>query len=286
MKKLLNILPCLILAVFITEIVAVMVPKPDRDLHTREFGRLPVLLNGRIQPFDSVGRNALLQIRSTGDVPLEEIPSWKFWQHAKKIKATEWLMEVMMQPEAADTRPIFLIHHPDLLSELKLGDKGVEKSGLRYYTFNEIKPVVHEIGDQGEKAGKLKPEERTPFQRQAFKLANAVMLYHRLKNSLQPEQSTNFVADLQHYEAGLRALYARDAGQPFEEAVLKQMAELAGPIQMVSRMAYPLILPPLPGESRDHWVNMGASLLRPLEGLQENRRLTKEDTTIHPAANY
>ncbi len=286
MKKLLNILPWLILAVFITEIVAVMMPKQDRDLHTREFGRLPVLLNGRIQPFDSVGRNALLQIRSTGDVPLEEIPSWKFWKHAKKIKATEWLMEVMMKPDAADTRPIFLIHHPDLLSELKLGDKGVEKSGLRYYTFNEIKSVIHEIGDQGEKAGKLKAEERTPFQRQAFKLANAVMLYHRLKNSLQPEQSTNFVADLQHYEAGLRALYARDAGQPFDEAVLKQMAELAGPIQMVSRMAYPLILPPLPGESRDHWVNMGASLMRPLEGLQENRRLTKEDTTIHPAANY
>jgi len=286
MKKLLNILPWIILAVFITEIVAVMMPKKDKEFHTREFGRLPVLLNGRIQPFDSVGRNALLQIRSTGDVPLEEIHSWKFWKRAKKIKATEWLMEVMMKPDAADTRPIFLIHHPDLLSELKLGDKGVERSGLRYYTFNEIKSVIHEIGDQGEKAGKLKVEERTPFQRQAFKLANAVMLYHRLKNSLQPEQSTNFVADLQHYEAGLRALHARDAGQSFDEAVLKQMAELAGPIQMVSRMAYPLILPPLPGESRDHWVNMGTSLLRPLESLKENRALTKEDTTIHPAANY
>ena len=292
MKKLLNILPWLILAVFITEIIAVMIPKRDRELHTREFGRLPVLLNGRIQPFDSVGRNALLQIRSTGDVPLEEVPSWKFWKHAQKIKATEWLMEVMMKPDVADTRPIFLIHHPDLLSELKLGDKGVEKSGLRYYTFNEIKPVVHEIGDQGGAIQKgleektLKNETLTPLQRQTLKLANAVMLYHRLKNSLQPEQSENFVGDLQKYEAGLRALYARETGQPFDEAVLKQMAELAGGIQMVSRMAYPLILPPLPGESRDHWVNLGASLLRPLEGLREDRRMTKEDTSIHPAANY
>jgi cytochrome c-type biogenesis protein CcsB len=286
MKKLLNILPWIILAVFVLEIVAVMVPKKDRDLHTREFGRLPVLLNGRIQPFDSVGRNALLQIRSTAVVPLEEKPFWKFWSHPPKLKPTPWLMEVMMKPDLADTRPVFLIHHPDLLSELKLGDKGVEKSGLRYYTFNEIKSVIHEIGDQGEKAGKLKPEERTPFQRQAFKLANAVMLYHRLKNSLQPEQSTNFVADLQQYEAGLRALYARESGEPFDEAVLKQMAEIAGPIQMVSRMAYPLIIPPLPGESRDHWVNMGASLLRPLESLRDGRRLTKEDTTIHPAAKY
>ena len=71
MKKLLNILPWVILAVFITQIVAVMMPKRDGEFHTREFGRLPVLLNGRIQPFDSVGHNALLQIRSTGAVPLE-----------------------------------------------------------------------------------------------------------------------------------------------------------------------------------------------------------------------
>ena len=72
----------------------------------REFARLPVLLNGRIQPFDSVARNSLLQIRSTSDVPLEEVPSWKFWHHPKKLKATAWLLEVMFKPEVADTRPI------------------------------------------------------------------------------------------------------------------------------------------------------------------------------------
>ena len=91
-----------------------------------------------------MARNALLQIRSTGDVPLEQVPSWKFWHHPKKLKSTEWLLEVMAQPELADTRPIFLIHHPELISELKLQDKGVEKSGLRYYTFNEIQPVLSE----------------------------------------------------------------------------------------------------------------------------------------------
>ena len=116
-----------------------MLPKKDGEYHVREFGRLPVLLNGRIQPFDSVARNALLQIRSTGDVPLEEVPSWEFWHHPKKLKSTEWLLEVMTRPEIADTRPIFLIHHAELLGELKLQDKGIDKSGLRYYTFNELK---------------------------------------------------------------------------------------------------------------------------------------------------
>jgi hypothetical protein len=125
MKTLYKALPWFFLALFATEIVAVMLPKKDGEFHTADFGRLPVLLNGRIQPFDSVARNTLLQIRSTGDVPLEVVPSWKFWQHPKKLKSTEWLLEVFFKPDVADTRPIFLIHHPDLISELKLGEKGV-----------------------------------------------------------------------------------------------------------------------------------------------------------------
>ena len=78
--------------------------------------------------------------------PLEEVPSWKFWHHPKKLKSTEWLLEVMTRPEFADTRPIF----PDPPSgtdqrTAACRTKGVEKSGLRYYTFNELKPVLDEI---------------------------------------------------------------------------------------------------------------------------------------------
>ncbi|MEI6784093.1 MAG: cytochrome C biogenesis protein, partial [Verrucomicrobiota bacterium] len=142
MKSLLKIIPWFFVALFGAEIIAVLLPKKDGEYHVREFGRLPVLLNGRVQPYDSVARNTLLQIRSTGDVPLEVVPSWQFWHHAKKLKSTEWLIEVMTRPEDADTRPIFLIHHAELLGELKLQDKGIEKSGLRYYTANELKPLI------------------------------------------------------------------------------------------------------------------------------------------------
>jgi len=149
MKTLAKLVPWFFVALFAAEVIAVMAPKKDGVYHLREFGALPVLLNGRIQPFDSVARNSLLQIRSTGDVPLEEVPSWKFWHHPQKLKSTEWLLEVMARPELADTRPIFLIHFSDLLSELKLQDKGVEKSGLRYYTFAQLMPVLDEILKQG-----------------------------------------------------------------------------------------------------------------------------------------
>ena len=166
MKTPLRLFPWFFVALFGAEIVAVMLPKKDGEYHVREFGRLPVLLNGRIQPFDSVARNTLLQIRSTGDVPLEEVPSWKFWHHPKKLKSTEWLLEVMTRPEVADTRPIFLIHHAELLGELKLQDKGVEKSGLRYYTFKRAEAALAEINEQSRKAGEVKSEDQTTFQKQ------------------------------------------------------------------------------------------------------------------------
>src|SRR5882724_5613614 len=174
MKLVSRLLPWFFVALFGMEIIAVMMPKKDGEYHLREFGALPVLLGGRIQPFDSVARNSLLQIRSTGDVPLEEVPSWKFWHHPKKLRATPWLLEVMTRPEVADTRPIFLIHFSDLLGELKLQEKGVAKSGLRYYTFKDLTPVLDEILKQGQKASEVKPEQQTTFEKQVLKLANAV----------------------------------------------------------------------------------------------------------------
>jgi len=266
MKSFFKILPWFFVALFLCEIVAVMAPKKDKegDFHVREFGRLPVLLNGRIQPFDSVARNALLQLRSTGDLPLEEVPSWKFWHHPKKLKATEWLLEVMARSETADTRPAFLIHHPDLLAELKLQDKGVEKSGLRYYTFNELKPALGEIGEQAGRIIKREEdktstaEQRTVFEKQLMKLYNAVTLYSRLKYTLQPEGTHDFTQELAEFRQNLgpARLAAQVSGTETnrdEEAIRK----VAPPLE-----DFRLIVPPLKPElGRDRWQNAGASLL-------------------------
>ena len=69
------------------------------------FGRLPVLLDGRIQPFDSVARNSLLSISGRSIVRLSNAPP---------LSALEWLMDTMARPEAADQLKVFRIQHPDL----------------------------------------------------------------------------------------------------------------------------------------------------------------------------
>jgi len=266
MKLLIKIVPWFFVALFGAEILAVMLPKKDGAYHLREFGRLPVLLNGRIQPFDSVAHNSLLQIRSTGDVPLEEVPSWKFWHHAAKLKSTEWLLEVMTRPEVADTRPIFLIHHSELLGELKLQDKGVEKSGLRYYTFDQLKPVISEIEDQSKKAGEVKDEQRNTFQKQVLKLANAMMIYNRLKYTLQPEGVDNWSQTLVDFQKDLgparEALRASKGEQNLDDAIVRRLAEPLQQFQMMASLGYPLTIPPQdPAVSRDGWKTTGASLL-------------------------
>jgi cytochrome c-type biogenesis protein CcsB len=280
MKCLLKILPWGFLALFTAEIVAVMLPKKDGEFHTREFGRLPVLLNGRIQPFDSVARNALLQIRSTGDLPLEQVPSWKFWHHPRKLRSTEWLLEVMFKPEVADTRPVFLIHHPDLISELKLQDLGVEKSGLRYYTFNEIKSRLDEIQTQGGKAAQVEDARRTTYQKQVLKLANAVILYQRLKNSIQPEHARDFAAMVADYKAsfpaGIAAVRAQRAGKPFDQPALDKIADYVRTFDHLASFAYPLVVPPLhPEKDRNAWVNVGTSLVSAIQSDE-----------IHPAVTF
>jgi ABC-type transport system involved in cytochrome c biogenesis permease subunit len=279
MKRLLKLLPWLLLALFAVEMVVVLLPRRSGPLNVAEFGRLPVLLNGRIQPYDSVARNSLLQIRGTGDVPLEEVPGWQFWRHPRKLRSTEWLLETFFNPEQADARPIFLIHHPDLISELKLGERGVEKSGLRYYTYNDLEPRLREISTQAQQAGRVESANRTPYQKQVLRLANALGLYQQLKNSLQPEHVSNFTGLIHDFEsvlpAGLAAARAAQAGEKGDERALRQLSSYARQFESLANIALPLVVPPLDPTDKEAWLNIGASLLN-----------TLRTGTVHPAVRY
>ncbi len=270
------------MALFGAEIAAIFAPKKDGAFHLREFGALPVLMNGRVQPLDSVGMNSLRQIRSTSDVPLEfvtnklngveEFPGWKFWHHPKKIKATEWLLELMFHPEDAAKRPIFLIHHPELLTELKLENSGVDNSGLRYYSYDELRPLIPEIMKQGAQAREVKEEQqRTPVQKQIIKLQNAMYIYQSLSIAICPPGWEDFAAELQNFEAampaGMEALQAKEAGKTYDEAAFEKLWE---PITEFFTLAkdtgagqyYPLVLPPSdPDKARDNWSNIGKGML-------------------------
>ena len=274
-------IPWLIFAVFAAEIVAILLPKQDKGLHYQEFGRIPVLLNGRVQPFDSVGRNALLQIRGTASVPLEEKKSYEFWRHPEKLKATQWLLEVMLKPEVADARPTFLIHHPDLINELGLRGKGKEKSGLFYYAFNDLTNSIQTIEKEGQQAMQVDTQARSAYQKQVAKLYNALTLYRRLKNSYQPEDTKDFAKQIADYQAaaqpGLAAVKAREAGKDFDKEVFTKFMGYLSNYDFMMRFAYQLMVPPAdPKAQPEAWQNMGQVLFN--AGLHNH--------SLPPAVNH
>src|SRR5206468_3890023 len=106
----------------------------------------------------------------------------------------DWLLEVMLDPQKADDRYIFVINHPDLRGLLKL-QGGVENSGLHFYRFNDLRsglellrPEVERVAEHDKRDQSL----RTPFDRAVMQLNNAWTLYMRLKNTMQPEDTTDF----------------------------------------------------------------------------------------------
>jgi ABC-type transport system involved in cytochrome c biogenesis permease subunit len=262
-------LPMIAVAVFAAWFLAgVQAPKPRDGYDIAAFGRLPVLLDGRIQPFDSVARNTLLSVSGRSIVRVTNGPP---------LSALEWLLEAMARPEKADGLKIFRIQHPDLE-----GLMGTDKIGLQYYSFNDLSNQIESLSGQAEKLRETEAGSedavklRNPFQKDLMHLYDSLVLYMRVKNSLEPEGARDFRRELEVYESsigpGKIALEQSEKGKAGNAEDLQRIAGFFKQYSTLANYAYPMIIPPLPGESRTNWSNIGVSLK---EVLQTGR--------LHPA---
>lgn len=237
-------------------------PRLQDGFDLRAFGELPAVLNGRIQPLDSVARNALLQLRSRQGLRLE---------NGKSMPATEWLMEVLMKPEAADQRPVFRIDHPEVRSMLRLPD------GQKHFSFSQLQPQLEELENQAKRADGKDAAVRTPLERQVLKLYNAVRIYHRLAVSLQPRNTQDFQADLERFKKaigpGMEAMRAYESGREYNERDFATLVQFFHEYNRMKDFAYPLMIPPEhPEHAHDQWSATGLSLLE-----------TMRSGELHPA---
>jgi len=229
--------------------------KPETDLHVREFGKLPVLMNGRFQPFDSIARNSLLQIRTKQTVYESE------GGKAQTLSAMDWLLELMMKPEAADDLKVFRIDNNEVTELLKVSDN------QKYYSFNQLKPQLAEVEKQAERIDKIESANRTVFESQLMKLYEMLNLYQRLGVSLKPPGTDDFAAELDAYQKsigpGMAAVQARDAGQKFDQDAFNTLIGFMGAYNTVASFALPLTIPPTdPNAPRDAWQNIGTNLMQ------------------------
>jgi ABC-type transport system involved in cytochrome c biogenesis permease subunit len=249
MKRFLPFALLLLSAVWIAKgFFAQKVAENDFDLF--QFGKTPVQVGGRVKPLDTVARNSLLIIHGKETLRLQD---------GSKVSAIKWLTDTFFDGPSADQYPAFLIQNGDVL-----GLFGWEQRDRKYFSAAELTPFLRKIQEQGEQADKLESVQRSAYQNAILNLRNALVLYQRLKNSLQPEGAQDFADELQSFESALpeaaRAARHREEGQEVDQTKLVWITQLVKRYDQIAEMAYALAVPP-PAKSQD-WRSVGQVLMQ------------------------
>src|SRR5438105_14974492 len=99
------LVPWIVFGIFVVYLAAPALPLPagpGSGFDVTAFGRLPVWANGRVQPFDSVARTGMLQIRGPETAPIDGFKAPQ--ARPAMIDPTVWLLEGLAKPDT-DDRP-------------------------------------------------------------------------------------------------------------------------------------------------------------------------------------
>jgi ABC-type transport system involved in cytochrome c biogenesis permease subunit len=142
---------------------AMLPPDTDGGFRTQEFGRLPVVYQGRVKPFDTLARNALIVLSDR-----------QYWRDAegRRRPAVEWLLDVMSNAPRADEHRVFRIHNLQLQTQL-----GLERRKGYRYAYAEFEPRLGEVELQAAQASRLEPASRDVYDVQVLEFYQRVALF-------------------------------------------------------------------------------------------------------------
>jgi ABC-type transport system involved in cytochrome c biogenesis permease subunit len=235
-----SILIWLIVAATVAYVLAPLLQRDTSDgFRMQKFGRLPVLLNGRIKPLDTVARTSLLIIHARQTLRTNH----------GTLSAIDWLAEVLMKADEADLRKIFVIRNPETLAAL-----GWSAETGKYFSFRELFSHLQEIEQQAALAEKVDAQLRSPFQRDIIKLFERLTLYHRLENSIEVAGTDDFKAQLD----GL-AKNIHPSPIPMNSGISAEGLQSLG---FLAETGYFYPIPPVPSSDDPlQWRKMGESIL-------------------------
>jgi ABC-type transport system involved in cytochrome c biogenesis permease subunit len=301
-------LPWIIVAVFAAYSFGSLRRAPEKDFAWEDFGRIPVMANGRFQPLDSLARNSLLQLREKATALASADPTVR--EKKRSIPAAQWIAEVMFHPELAESRPNFRIDNLELKQTLGLPVEPDEtkKADGKHYSYEQIKPQLAALQEQARQASAVKSELQTPYQSAVLTLLKQVQLFWRLENlvqpritdmiaamqaappenageflkmaaELKPQDATDWKAELAAFldrtQAGRDALVAQRAGRPHDEKALADFKRDVVRFQAMSMKGQALIIPTSdPANAPDSWHSMSDTLMEAAGGA-----------TPHPAVH-
>jgi len=258
-------LPLILTTVFAAWFLGTLIPPSDTDFAFNEFGKLPVVFNGRLKPMDSLARNSLLEIREKQTLDTEP---WNDWD-PKIISANEWLVNVMMNPAVADAWPVFRVDNPELITKLNLPERNLaQRQDGKHYSWNQIAPSFDSLNKENDRVQKIESAERSAYEHAVSKVFERLLLYEALENTLQPQDASDWKQELSDYEAliptGAAAVLAQQAGQKYDQAVFNAFAGDLQRFDDMSQLDTPLVVPPQ--NPSGNWQRVGTALVNAAKG--------------------
>ncbi len=219
------------------------------------FGRLPVLVGGRIKPLDTVARTTLLQFQGRQTVRLAD---------GAKLAPSRWIADVLLDDHKANSYQVFEVIHPDLLALLKLKEE--DGAGKKRFSYEQLSPGLEELQRQAGLAQAVEAQRRTPFQRAVIALRDNVGLYVKLQASLVPPELDDPLRALTEFQnnlpAGIEAVRLREQKQAHDEAAATALINMFHRFDFMAKAGQLLAVPPADSDKDDAaWRGTGEALL-------------------------
>jgi ABC-type transport system involved in cytochrome c biogenesis permease subunit len=141
---------------------------PPDGMHLEEFGRIPVVHDGRVKPFDTLARNSLMVISGR---------QYFIDDKGNEQPAIKWLLDVMtlkVNRGPAERAKVFRIENDQLLDLLGL----TPRSGFRY-SIDEFADKISKLGQKATQAQKVPPKDQDKFDVKSIELAQHLQTYFR-----------------------------------------------------------------------------------------------------------
>ncbi|MFT3788341.1 MAG: cytochrome c biogenesis protein CcsA [Tepidisphaeraceae bacterium] len=135
------------------------------------FARIPVSADGRVKPFDTVARNALMAASGRQSIRTAN----------GTVDASTFLLDLMARPDVAKDYPVIRVDHPDVLALL---DRTADEAGR--LTMAQIEPHWNKVLEQVKSASQVPPRQRDPFQRSVLELFERVTMLLNLSSMRAP----------------------------------------------------------------------------------------------------
>lgn len=142
----------------------------EANLH--EFGRIPLVYEGRVKPFDTLARNSL-RILSNRETFKDK--------NGDTQPAIRWLLDVIANPAAAREHRVFRIDHPQLLKKLEL-----ERRKKHLYSLDDFFDKIPVLVEAANDARKKDSKERTADERKFVELQSKLGQFDLLVTTFQP----------------------------------------------------------------------------------------------------